>query len=89
MFVSSIKELFNIGNSTGSLISEIISLFKTFQMLSSTKSFQVHFSKDYLRVFSSFQVVILTIVLFSLIYHWRFNDIRNLIKKFIEKRHNI
>lgn len=41
-----VTELFGIGNSAGSLISEAIGLFRTFQRLSATKAFAVHFSKS-------------------------------------------
>lgn len=51
-FLCFITELFDIGNSSGSLISEAIGLFRTFQKLSATKTFSIHFSKDCLKLFS-------------------------------------
>ncbi|KAK8846994.1 hypothetical protein M9Y10_019568 [Tritrichomonas musculus] len=48
------KELLGIGTNAGSLIIEAISIFKTFQRMSATKTFSVHFSKDCYKMFSLF-----------------------------------
>lgn len=47
-----ILELLKMGHSAGSLITEAIGLFKTFQKLTATKTFTVHFSKECLKMFS-------------------------------------
>lgn len=45
-FIEFFKSLFDIGNSAGSLISEAVTLFKTFQKLSAPKVFSTKFSKE-------------------------------------------
>ncbi|KAK8837324.1 hypothetical protein M9Y10_036757 [Tritrichomonas musculus] len=47
-----ISQLFDIGNSTGSLVMEILTLFRTFQRLSAPSEFRTKFSPDCFRMFS-------------------------------------
>lgn len=51
-FLLFIKEIFDIGNSSGSLLFEALGLFKTFQKISSTKTFSAHFSNECYEMFS-------------------------------------
>lgn len=51
-FVSFLKQLFNVGNNSGSIIFESINLVRTFQKISSTKSFSIFISKECLKMFS-------------------------------------
>lgn len=52
IFKKFIKELFGIGNSAGSIISEAIGLLKIFQRISGTKTFRFHISQECLKLFS-------------------------------------
>ncbi|KAK8876490.1 hypothetical protein M9Y10_006704 [Tritrichomonas musculus] len=47
-----LSEFFDIGNSSGSLLSEALGLFKTFQKIGATKTFSVHFSNECYKMFS-------------------------------------
>lgn len=50
-FILFIKQLFDIGNSTGSMIGEALNLFRLFQRLSATKRFSTKFSIESLSWF--------------------------------------
>lgn len=45
-----ILQLFDIGKSTGSLVGEIINVFRIFQRSTASESFSLSFSKDYLKI---------------------------------------
>lgn len=47
-----LKQLFDIGKSSGSLISQALGLFRLFQKISALKSFSAHFSNDCLKMFN-------------------------------------
>lgn len=51
-FLLFIRELFDIGNSSGSLLAEALGLFKTFQRIGATKTFSAHFSDQCYKMFS-------------------------------------
>lgn len=52
VFILFLQHLFEFGNSAGSIITEAFELLRTFQRLSGTRTFSIHFSKDCLKMFS-------------------------------------
>lgn len=50
-FILFIKQFFDIGKNSGSLLQEGLNIFRTFQRLSATKSFSAKFSNDFVGLF--------------------------------------
>ena len=75
VFSQFIKQLFDVGNSAGSIIFEAINLVRTFQKINSTRSFSILLSKDCLKMFSWASKLIEMII--SSFYFREFSDIEN------------